>query len=50
MLAQTSEDTITAGLTQLADDLRSNRWHTRHAELLALETIDVGYRLLVTDL
>ncbi|GGN64738.1 methyltransferase type 11 [Streptomyces albiflavescens] len=49
MLAQTSEDTITPGLTQLADDLRTNRWHTRHAELLALETIDVGYRLLVTD-
>jgi SAM-dependent methyltransferase len=50
MLAQTGEDVIAPGLTQLADDLKTGRWHVRHAELLTLDTIDVGYRLLVTDL
>ncbi|MGO4755477.1 methyltransferase domain-containing protein, partial [Streptomyces sp. 2MCAF27] len=50
LLAQTGEDTIAPGLARLADDLATGRWHTRHAELLALDTIDVGYRLLVADL
>ncbi|MGV9245345.1 class I SAM-dependent methyltransferase [Streptomyces sp. NPDC003710] len=50
MLVQTGEDTIGPGLTRLAEDLTTGRWHTRHAELLTLDTIDVGYRLLVSDL
>ncbi|GGX25564.1 hypothetical protein [Streptomyces noursei] len=37
------------GLTRLADDLTTGRWHRRCAELLTLDTIDVGYRLLVSD-
>ncbi|OLZ68868.1 SAM-dependent methyltransferase [Streptomyces sp. IMTB 2501] len=48
MLAQNGEDTLAPGLTRLADDLATGRWHTRHAELLTLDTIDVGYRLLVS--
>ncbi|MFC3574754.1 class I SAM-dependent methyltransferase [Streptomyces yaanensis] len=50
LFAQTGEDVITPGLTRLADDLTTGRWQARHPELLTLETIDVGYRLLVTDL
>ncbi|MFJ9374585.1 class I SAM-dependent methyltransferase [Streptomyces sp. NPDC101455] len=50
MLAQTGEDTLAPGLTLLADDLMTGRWHERHADLLALDTVDVGYRLLVADL
>ncbi|SHM46573.1 class I SAM-dependent methyltransferase [Streptomyces yunnanensis] len=50
MLAQTGEDTLAPGLTRLADDLTTGRWHTRYAQLLTLDTIDVGYRLLVSDL
>ncbi|MFJ9867528.1 methyltransferase domain-containing protein [Streptomyces sp. NPDC101165] len=49
MLAQTGEDTLAPGLTRLAEDLVTGRWHQHHAELLALDTIDVGYRLLVAD-
>ncbi|MFF4038194.1 class I SAM-dependent methyltransferase [Streptomyces sp. NPDC001816] len=49
MLAQTGEDTLAPGLTRLAEDLATGRWYTQHAELLALDTIDVGYRLLVAD-
>ncbi|MFJ9613763.1 hypothetical protein [Streptomyces noursei] len=49
MLAQTGEDALAPGLTRLADDLTPGRWHTRYAELLTLDTIDVGYRLPVSD-
>ncbi|GAA3997407.1 class I SAM-dependent methyltransferase [Streptomyces plumbiresistens] len=50
MLAQTGEDALAPGLAALADDLATGRWHERHAELLALDAIDVGYRLLVADI
>ncbi|MFG2783372.1 methyltransferase domain-containing protein [Streptomyces prunicolor] len=49
MLAQTGEDALALGLAALADDLTSGRWHTRYADLLARDTVDVGYRLLVAD-
>ncbi|MFI2201675.1 class I SAM-dependent methyltransferase [Streptomyces sp. NPDC020192] len=49
MLAQTGEEAIAPGLARLAEDLATGRWHTRHAELLTLDSIDVGYRLLVAD-
>ncbi|MFD7552254.1 class I SAM-dependent methyltransferase [Streptomyces sp. NPDC059578] len=50
MLAQTREDVLRPGLTRLAEDLSSGRWHRRHADLLDREELDVGYRLLVADL
>ncbi|MFE0421228.1 class I SAM-dependent methyltransferase [Streptomyces sp. NPDC058953] len=50
MLAQTGEDVVAPGLARLDDDLSSGRWHRDHADLLALDSIDVGYRLLVADL
>jgi SAM-dependent methyltransferase len=49
MLAQTGEGALAPGLARLADDLATGRWHDRHADLLALDAIDVGYRLLVAD-
>jgi SAM-dependent methyltransferase len=49
LLAQTGQDALAAGLARLADDLATGRWHTRHAELLALDTVDLGYRLLVAE-
>ncbi len=50
LLAQSGEEAIAPGLDRLADDLATGRWHARHAELLTLDTLDVGYRLLVADL
>jgi SAM-dependent methyltransferase len=50
MLAQTGENALAPGLAALADDLTTGRWHDRHAGLLARDTIDMGYRLLVADL
>lgn len=49
MLAQTGEEALAPGVAALADDLETGRWHDRHADLLALDAIDVGYRLLVTE-
>jgi SAM-dependent methyltransferase len=37
------------GITRLAHDLDSGDWRARHADLLQLETLDMGYRLLVRD-
>jgi SAM-dependent methyltransferase len=34
------------GLEQLASDLESGAWRRRNADLLALEALDIGYRLL----
>jgi SAM-dependent methyltransferase len=41
---------VRAALTRLAADLESGRWAARNADLLAAETLDVGYRLLVVRL
>jgi SAM-dependent methyltransferase len=38
------------GLDYLADDLDTGRWEERYVDLLEREQIDLGYRLLVTDL
>lgn len=49
LFAQAGEDVLAPGLAALADDLAAGRWHIRHAGLLTLDTLDVGYRLLVAD-
>jgi hypothetical protein len=36
----------TAGLARLRADLWSGRWAERNAQLLALESLDIGYRLV----
>ncbi|WTW99211.1 class I SAM-dependent methyltransferase [Streptomycetaceae bacterium NBC_01309] len=50
MLAQTGDAALAPGLAALADDLDTGHWHDRYADLLALDSIDVGYRLLVAEL
>ncbi|MEU6587814.1 hypothetical protein ABZ923_01010 [Streptomyces sp. NPDC046881] len=49
MLAQTGDDALAPGLSRLADDLGTGRWHARYADLLTLDSLDVGYRLIVAD-
>jgi SAM-dependent methyltransferase len=39
---------VAAGIARLAADLASGAWHERHADVLELESIDLGYRLLVS--
>lgn len=35
------------GLSRLAADLESGEWHRRHSDLLELDSLDLGYRLVV---
>lgn len=47
--AHLDEEERWAGLRQLADDLQSGEWQERHGELLGLDEIDLGYRLIVGE-
>jgi SAM-dependent methyltransferase len=41
---------LLGGLDRLAEDLYTGRWEERNQDLLGLEELDLGYRLLVTEL
>jgi len=45
-LARADHRLLQPGLTRLAADLASGRWHDEHAELLDLDELDLGYRLV----
>jgi len=47
VFALMDRDCIDRGLARLAADLDSGEWERRHADLLSLEELDGGYRLLV---
>ena len=38
------------GLNELADDLQTGRWEERNRDILEREELDLGYRLLTTEL
>ena len=40
---------VAAAVERLRGDLESGRWAERHADLLELEELDLGYRLVVAD-
>lgn len=50
MLALTPKALLTKGLEQLGADLDNGAWARRHADLLDMPELDLGYRLLVSDL
>lgn len=50
MLAQAQEEHLAGGLEALAADLESSRWQERYSHLLAVDELDVGYRLIISDL
>lgn len=49
MLAQAGDAALADGLARLSADLRSGRWIQRHSDLLEQDHLDVGYRLLISD-
>jgi SAM-dependent methyltransferase len=49
MFAQADEEMLRPGLDRLAADLESGRWRRRRSDLLARETLDAGYRLLIAE-
>jgi hypothetical protein len=48
--ARFPEAELEPGLVALAADLDSGRWHERHADLLELDALDLGYCLLTAQL
>jgi SAM-dependent methyltransferase len=45
-IALLDEDAVERAMQRLARDLETGAWHERHADLLALDTFDAGYRLV----
>jgi SAM-dependent methyltransferase len=48
VFAQVSAADVDACVCALRADLESGAWHERHADLLDLDELDLGYRLLVS--
>ncbi|MFN0147090.1 MAG: class I SAM-dependent methyltransferase [Dehalococcoidia bacterium] len=40
---------IDRGLSELARDLRDGSWRHRHQDLLSMDSLDIGYRLVVAE-
>jgi Methyltransferase domain len=49
MFAQADDEMLRPGLDRLAADLESGRWRRRRSDLLARQTLDAGYRLLIAE-
>jgi SAM-dependent methyltransferase len=48
-LALLEDGTAGRAMKRLRADLESGQWHARNAELLDLDELDVGYRLVIAD-
>lgn len=46
--ARLDQRVVDRGIERLRTDLDAGVWHERHADLLELQEVDLGYRLLVT--
>ena len=46
-LAKCSDEELAEGLARLRADIDSGAWARRHADLLQLDEVDLGYRLLI---
>jgi hypothetical protein len=46
-LAKRSEAELADGLARLRADIDTGAWARRHADLLRLDELDLGYRLLI---
>lgn len=46
-LSQLSNEQVEPGIERLRGDLASGVWHDRYGDLLALDELDLGYRLVV---
>ena len=49
MFALLAPTVVDRGVARLAADLESGEWDDRHGHLRALDTLDVGYRIVVSD-
>ncbi len=49
VFAKVGAEATDAAVARLRDDLASGAWHERHADLLALDELDLGYRLVIAE-
>lgn len=49
LMTLSSPELLRPGLDRLAADLDSGRWESEHADLLQLDELDLGYRLVTAD-
>ncbi len=47
-IARLPDDEVRAGMGRLAEDLATGAWQDRHHDLLALDELDAGYRLVTS--
>jgi len=47
-IARLPSEIVADAMVRLAEDLSTGRWHKRHSELLGVNAIDAGYRLVVS--
>ena len=48
-LTRIDQQVLNAGLEVLLEDLQSGEWRRKHAALLELEELDLGYRMIVAE-
>ena len=48
-IAQLPAELVAERMRRLEADLASGAWHERNADLLALDEVDAGYRLIVAE-
>jgi SAM-dependent methyltransferase len=48
-IARLDASVVDPAIERLRDDLDSGRWHDAHSDLLTLDAIDAGYRIVVAD-
>ena len=46
---QAADATLSRGLSELGRDLAEGSWHRRHADIVDLDALDLGYRLVVAS-
>ena len=49
VFARLSDDKVADAMTRLRDDLAGGVWKERHGDLLRLDELDLGYRLVLAD-
>jgi hypothetical protein len=49
MFSMTPEDQVRQELSRPQSDVSTGAWHRKHADLLQMPELDLGYRLLIAE-
>jgi hypothetical protein len=48
-IARLPDDVVASGISRLRADIASGRWATDHSDILCLDSIDAGFRLVIAE-